>query len=255
MTPSIDAPLVKLCGLRGTDDARAAVLAGADLVGIVFVPGTRRYVPPPTASAMVRAIRETAAELGRFTPEIVGVVGQLSLAVASQLVAATGVDTVQLVGSDEECMQLADALAGTPLIRTVAVADDSTVEEIRELTALWEQRGARITYDASIDGELGGTGHRIRSELVRPLLAAGRYGLAGGLHPDNVADVIRELRPAMVDVSSGIESHAGHKDPELMRGFVAAARAAQLDDVLPEDFLQAPPRDGRREQGAPEAST
>ena len=231
-------PTIKLCGMRGSDDARAAVLAGADLVGIVLVPGTRRYVPPPTASAMVRVIRETAHELGRFTPEIVGVVGQMSLAVATQLVPATGIDAIQLVGEDHDCIPLADALADTPLIRSIAVADDADIDELRGRTEYWEQRGARIAYDAQIDGELGGTGHRISADVVRPLLAAGRYGLAGGLHPDNVADVIRDLHPAMVDVSSGIESHAGHKDPELMRAFVAAVRAAHLGDVP--DFLSDP---------------
>ncbi len=223
-------PTIKLCGLRGTDDARAAVLAGADLVGIVLVPGTRRYVPPPTASAMVRVVRETAADAGRFTPEIVGVVGQMSLAVATQLVATVGVDAIQLVGTDEDCERLADTLAGTPIIRSIGVGEGDTTEDLRARTEAWEARGARIVYDAAIDGELGGTGHRIAADAVRPLLAAGRYGLAGGLDPDNVATVIRELDPAMVDVSSGIESHAGHKDPELMRAFVAAARAAQLDD-------------------------
>jgi phosphoribosylanthranilate isomerase len=196
---------------------------------------------------MVRVIRETAHELGRFTPEIVGVVGQMSLAVATQLVPATGIDAIQLVGEDHDCIPLADALSGTPLIRSIAVPDDADLDELRERTGYWEQRGARICYDAQIDGELGGTGHRISADVVRPLLAAGRYGLAGGLHPDNVADVIRDLRPAMVDVSSGIESHAGHKDPELMRAFVAAARAAELGDVpdfltdtTPEDTTDAP---------------
>jgi phosphoribosylanthranilate isomerase len=184
---------------------------------------------------MVRVIRETANELGRFTPEIVGVVGQMSLAVATQLVPATGIDAIQLVGEDHDCIPLADALDGTPIIRSIAVADDADVDELRARTEYWESRGARIAYDAQIDGELGGTGHRIRADVVRPLLAAGRYGLAGGLHPDNVAEVIRDLRPAMVDVSSGIESHAGHKDPELMRAFVAAVRAAELTDVP--DFL------------------
>lgn len=224
-------PTIKLCGLRGTDDARAAVLAGADLVGIVLVPGTRRYVPPPTATAMVRAVRETAAEAGRFTPEIVGVVGQMSLAVATQLVGTIGIDTIQLVGEDDECERIASALVGTPIIRSIAVDEDATTEDLRARTIAWETRGARIVYDAAIAGELGGTGHRIAADVVRPLLDAGRYGLAGGLEPDNVAAVIRDLEPAMVDVSSGIESRAGHKDPELMHAFVAAARAAYVDDL------------------------
>lgn len=236
MSESTRVPTIKLCGLRGTEDARAAVLAGADMVGIVLVPGTRRYVPPPTATAMVRAVRETAAGAGRFTPEVVGVVGQMSLAVATQLVATIGVDAIQLVGSDEECLRLADALGEhTPLIRTIGVADDADVEELEARSAAWEARGARIVYDAQVDGELGGTGHRIRTGVVRPLLDGGRRGLAGGLTPDNVADLIRELGPAMVDVSSGIESHAGHKDAALMHAFVAAARAARVDAFA--DFL------------------
>ncbi len=229
---STEPPTIKLCGMRGTDDARAAVLAGADLVGMVLVPGTRRYVPPPTATAMVRAIRATAADAGRFTPEIVGVVGKMSLAVASQLGASVGIDSVQLVGDDADCLELADVLAGKlPIIRTIAVGEDPDLDELEASIDTWEQRGARIVFDAKVDGELGGTGHRIRADVVRPLLAGHRRGLAGGLTPDNVAHVIRDLAPAMVDVSSGIESHAGHKDPDLMRAFVAAARAAHIDDI------------------------
>ncbi|MCW2926349.1 MAG: Phosphoribosylanthranilate isomerase [Thermoleophilia bacterium] len=229
--------LVKLCGLRGTDDARAAVLAGADLVGIVLVPGSRRYVPPPTAGAMIRTIRETAREHGRFTPEVVGVVGAMSLAVARHMVESIGLDVVQLVGTDEECLPIADAIQGTPIIRTLSVHEDTDAESLRGRVDAWQARGARIVFDAAVDGELGGTGVRIRADLVRPVLQAGRHGLAGGLDPDNVADAIRDLRPAMVDVSSGIESHAGHKDAERMQAFVAAARAALLDDSLPDQFL------------------
>lgn len=232
MNESTRIPAIKLCGLRGSEDARAAVLAGADLVGIVLVPGSRRYVPPPTASAMVRVVRDTAAEAGRFTPEVVGLVGQMSLAVARQLVDTIGVDAIQLVGDDEECLRIADALDGqTPLLRTIGVPDDADVDELEERTASWEARGARIVYDAHVEGELGGTGHRIRTAVVRPLLDGGRRGIAGGLTPDNVAGVIRELAPSMVDVSSGIESHAGHKDAELMHAFVAAARAAHVEGL------------------------
>lgn len=236
MSESTRVPTIKLCGLRGTEDARAAVLAGADMVGIVLVPGTRRYVPPPTATALVRVVHEAAAGAGRFPPEVIGVVGQMSLAVATQLVATIGVDAIQLVGTDDDCLRIADALGDhTRIIRTIGVTDGDDVDRLETRTRAWEERGARIVYDAQVDGELGGTGHRIRTELVRPLLDGPRRGLAGGLAPDNVADVIRELGPAMVDVSSGIESHAGHKDPGLMHAFVAAARAAHVDG-LP-DFL------------------
>lgn len=237
MTFANDFPVIKLCGLRGADDARAAVLAGADLVGIVLVPGTRRYVPPPTAAAMVRAIQETAAEAGRFTPEVVGVVGQMSLAVAAGLAASIGLDALQLVGSDADCLPLADAVAGTPLIRTIAVAHDADPEQLAAQAATWELHGARVVFDAAVDGELGGTGHRIDSNVVRPLLDGTRRGLAGGLSPDNVAAAIDDLAPAMVDVSSGIETNAGHKDADLMRAFVAAVRATHLGNTVPADLL------------------
>ncbi len=223
---------VKLCGLRGTDDAAAAALAGADALGLVLIPGTRRYVPPPLANAMVAAIRDTASRAGRFSPEIVGVIAPMSLAVVAQLPTAIGVDALQLVGDDEECVRIAEMLDGSvPLIRTIGVTDDADVDAVESLARVWEQRGARVTFDAQVDGELGGTGHRIPTQLLRPLVAGAKRGVAGGLAPENVAGVVRDLAPAMVDVSSGVEASVGRKDAELMRAFVAAVRSVAIDDI------------------------
>lgn len=223
-----DRTRVKLCGLRDVDDARAAVAAGADLVGIVFVGGAARAVAPDRAAQMVRAVHETADRLRRLAPEIVGIVGPMSPAAARELVAATGIDAVQLVGPEDACAELADALAGTPLIRAIAVPDDADVSLLRATCERWQRAGARVTFDAAVHGQLGGTGRQVRRDLVRDLLACGGHGLAGGLDPDNVGVVVRELSPALVDVSSGIEDACGQKDAARMQAFVAAVRPAAV---------------------------
>lgn len=230
---ALSAVAIKLCGLRTVEDARAAVLAGADLIGLVFVPGARRYVSPSIAAEMVSAVRQVAGEVERNAPEIVGVIGPMQTFDAVTLACTIGVGALQLAGDDDECSRLADAIREAvgesfPLIRAIGVPDDSDVEiaRVAALARTWESRGARVTFDAQVDGQLGGTGKRLSTKAIRPLLAEGRRGLAGGLTPENVADVIREFRPAMVDVSSGIESSPGRKDPERMRAFVVAARDA-----------------------------
>lgn len=228
--------LVKLCGLRHVDDVRDAVRAGADLLGIVCVPGAGRYVAVPTAAGMVRAAREEARELGRFAPVVLAVVGRISSRELLQVVELTQVDAVQLVGDEEQARALAAALLaedpGIGVTRALGVGHPEAAPVLLDAAAWWEARGARVLLDVALPGALGGTGVRIPDELVRPLLTPQR-GLAGGLDPENVAAAIRELAPALVDVSSGIENPEGDKDPARMRAFVAAARAATLEPPPP----------------------
>jgi len=228
----VSGPLIKLCGLRDTGDMRAAVRAGADLVGIVLVPGARRFVPTPTAIAMAVAARELAAELGRFAPEVVGVVGgDIRPETIVRLTDAIGLDRVQLVGSEEFALAAADALGARPIVRAVAAHEDADVLDLERTCVMWEARGARVLIDAgAVNGIAGGTGTRVPGALVARLVPGTQRGLAGGLDPDNIGGIVRAHRPALVDVSSGIERD-GAKDPERMRSFIAAARAALLDAV------------------------
>lgn len=224
-------PIVKLCGIRGVDDARAAVSAGADVIGIVMVPASRRYVAPPTANAILRAVREAAAESGRFAPSTVAVLGNMPISTVRYLISSVEMDVIQLVGDDTQARNIARVLdPSISLIRTISIGPNSDLLAIESQAFEWEKRGAFVIFDAEVEGEFGGTGHRIDIDQVRPLLSRQARGLAGGLTPSNVAETIREVSPQMVDVSSGIESHVGCKDFELMRDFVAAARVAAIND-------------------------
>lgn len=226
---------VKLCGLRTEHDVAGALLAGADQLGIVMVPGARRFVAATWARRLTHVARRGAQEAERFPPLLVGVVGRTPPEDVAGLVAAVQVDAVQIVGDETYAEDVYVQVDGVPVIRAIGVPDGVDADQVAELDTLarrWEARGARVLFDAVVPGaELGGSGARIQAALLHELFSSGTRGLAGGLDPTNVADAIQTVRPALVDVSSGIENADGMKDPERMRAFVAAAHAARLTSV------------------------
>jgi phosphoribosylanthranilate isomerase len=203
---------VKICGLSTPETVAAAVEAGADAVGFVFAAGSPRTIDPVTA-------RELAARVPAGV-ETVGVFRGQGIETVLELARASSVSTVQLHG-DETPADVATAHeAGFRVIRAVSAASYAAEPEearvaFREDALLLDAvaPGAGATFDAG------------------PLLAAppaGDWLLAGGLTPDNVAGLLAGLRPlgaVGVDVSSGVESSRGVKSVELIRAFVAAARA------------------------------
>lgn len=210
---------VKLCGLRTVEEVRVAAEVGANFAGIVLVPGARRAVTLDVAAAMVQ-------ELDGHACRPVGLVGgAVTSADLRRIVAATGLRSLQLVGNESQARGLLRDLGDLELDlhRTLAVPSELDLHDAAEG---WETRGVRVVFDAAGRvGEFGGTGHRIDADAVRPLLR-GTRGLAGGLTPSNVAAVVRDLQPALVDVSSGIEDSTGTNQPDLMAAFVDAARRA-----------------------------
>jgi phosphoribosylanthranilate isomerase len=208
--------LVKICGVTTAEDAAAAVAAGADLVGVNLWPGSTRFVGGvEPARRVLAAVPAGVLRAGVFVnaaaTEVERVAGEL------------GLDRVQLHG-DERAADF-PALPRATLIRAVRVRDlDSFVEAAPWRAGLW-------LYDAFVAG-FGGSGVTAPWPLVaragqRPFL------LAGGLHPDNVAQAIALTRPDGVDVASGVEvrssaddRRAPRKDPARMLAFVRTARAA-----------------------------
>lgn len=200
---------IKICGLSTPESVDTAVAAGADAVGFVFAPRSPRTVGPADAAALVRRVPSTVETVGVFRGQ--GVAEVLDLA------RAAGVTSVQLHG-DETPDDVAEVrAAGFRVIRAVSAARYASEGPDRraafgEDTLLLDaiDPGAGATFDAG------------------PLLDAPPtrdWVLAGGLTPDNVAALVRRLRPAGVDVSSGVESSRGVKDPALIEAFVAAARS------------------------------
>ena len=203
---------VKICGITSVDDALLAIAAGADALGLNFVPTSKRVVDIATAAHI-------AASVGDLV-ELVAVVANRGADELEDLRRATGIRWLQLHGSESP----ADLQAVEPEAFK-AVAIGGSEDAIRAA----EYGGDRLLLDAkSPNGELGGTGTRFDWSLARPLLQSRQVIIAGGLYPDNVAEVVRTLRPFGVDVASGVEppQNPRKKHEGLLRSFVRAVRAA-----------------------------
>jgi phosphoribosylanthranilate isomerase len=202
---------VKVCGITRLEDVEAALAAGADVLGINLVPGTKRYVEPDVASRLLGAITGRALS--------VLVVARRNPAELSELLERLAPDQLQLHG-DEPAGWL-EAL-GPRAFKAVRVGDAEDVALAQSLP------GHPLLVDAKVGDQLGGSGQRVDWSLVAPLAQTRPLVLAGGLTPDNVAQAIRTVSPWAVDVASGVESDSDprRKDPEKLRRFVSAARAA-----------------------------
>jgi phosphoribosylanthranilate isomerase len=194
---------VKICGLRDSAALAAALDAGADAAGFVVSPGSPRDLDPADAAELVASVdgaAETVLVVSHATPEE-----------AVALARRVGVDILQLHGRYGEADVAAVLSAGVRVWRAASVGDGTPLA-----VGAW---GEEVLL---LDAPVAGSGHRWDTSDVA---AAGRWMLAGGLNPENVADAIASTRPWGVDVSSGVESSRGVKDPDRIRAFIAACRA------------------------------
>jgi phosphoribosylanthranilate isomerase len=206
--------LVKICGLQDEATALAAAAAGADFLGFVFAP-SRRRITPERARSIIAAVR---ARAGTRAPRMVGVfVDECPLLVAD-VAAYCGLDFVQLCG-DESPSYL--RRLGTPVLLSRQTRGEATLAAL----APYRDLAAMFLLDAASPAARGGTGRLC--DWATASLAARRYPvlLAGGLTPTNVADAIAAVRPAGVDVSSGVETDGG-KDPDKIAAFIREAKQA-----------------------------
>jgi phosphoribosylanthranilate isomerase len=200
---------VKICGLTSASDARAAHEAGADFLGFVFFPASRRCLAARDCE-WVRGV--PGAKVGVFRDQ------------DSALVAAirerAGLELVQLHG--DESVDTCRSLGGRErVIKAISVAERVDWERVRAYAGV-----ARLLFDtASPTG--GGTGRAFDWELLAGRPSGLALWLAGGLRPGNVGEAVRRVRPAGVDVASGVEREIGRKDPATIRAFIAAVRAAE----------------------------
>jgi phosphoribosylanthranilate isomerase len=197
---------IKLCGVRRARDAELCARAGADEVGVVFAPRSRRCVTLKTARE-IRAALPAGARL-------VGVFQDALLAEALRVAEEVGLSAVQLHGT------LPAPSGMLPLYAAVQVDGEPALARLEAL------RGFRRVL---LDGPAGGGGGVpfawALAQKARALFSAEVF-IGGGLTPENVAQAIEAGRPDGVDVASGIEGPDGFKDAGRVRDFVAAARAA-----------------------------
>jgi len=215
---------VKVCGLVRAEDAAAAARAGAAFVGSIFAGGPR-VVDTATARRNAEAAREAAREAGRAPPLAVGVIGTQPPEIAARLGADAGIDVLQLhADPDARTVDAVRRAWGRPVWAVLRVAD---AELPPHAAALFAAADA-VVLDAKVPGSvLGGTGVTLPWAALARAVAAVRGGtpfvLAGGLHPENVADAVALLAPDVVDVSSGVERAPGVKDHQRVLSFIARA--------------------------------
>jgi phosphoribosylanthranilate isomerase len=196
---------VKICGICDAAGAAAAVEAGADLIGFHFCSSQRR-VTPEEARAIVDGLTVRPAVVGVFIDQEADVVRQIA-----ELV---GLDLIQLHGSESPGFD-----AGRPVMKVLKVRDGVIPDG-----DAWPDP---VMLDSWSADQRGGTGQVWDWELARPLLAARKVFIAGGLEPGNVGKVVSGFKPYGVDVSSGVEASVRVKDPDKVRAFVHAVRLAE----------------------------
>jgi indole-3-glycerol phosphate synthase / phosphoribosylanthranilate isomerase len=202
---------VKICGITNEEDARTAVAAGADAIGFVFWAKSPRAVSPAAARAIAATLPPFVLRVGVF----VDAEPEEMRRVADEV----GLDLVQLHGSETPEMV---ARAPRRAVKAIRVGPGFRPEDALRYGAA----AAALLLDTRVDGALGGTGQTFDWSLVRPVREGTAFVvLAGGLTPDNVGEAIATVRPDGVDVSSGVESAPGKKDPAKVRAFVDAVRA------------------------------
>jgi phosphoribosylanthranilate isomerase len=210
---------IKVCGLTREQDVDAAVQAGADAVGFVLYPPSPRHVSAARAAELASRLPPFVTPVLLFVNEPVASVAAACSAVPAALLQFHG---------DETPQQCAQAAAGRPWMRAARVPLDGSVPfDLLEFAALHEHARA-LLLDAHVEG-YGGGGKAFDWSRLPPSVNA-HLVLSGGLTPANVTDGIVQVRPRCrtlaVDVSSGVESAKGVKDPDKIHRFVAAVRAA-----------------------------
>jgi phosphoribosylanthranilate isomerase len=214
---------VKICGLKTEAAVAAALEAGADLIGFVFFPKSPRNVSIDDAVHLAAPARGHA--------QIVALVVDADDALITAIRDRLAPDLLQLHGheSPERCAEIR-ALSGLAVMKAIAVAEALDLAPVPSYVPHVD----RFLFDAKPpkrpDALPGGNGLAFDWRLIRDLDPGRPHMLSGGLDPENVATAIEVTGVAAVDVSSGVESAPGIKDPALIRAFVANARAADARD-------------------------
>jgi phosphoribosylanthranilate isomerase len=217
--------IVKICGLSTPETLDVALDAGADMVGFVFFPPSPRHLSLEMARELGKQARRRASK--------VALTVDADDATLSNIVETLQPDLLQLHGK-ETVARLRDIKQkfGLPVMKAIAV---ETAADLAGLPG-YADVADRILFDARAPEEAnrpGGLGAVFDWHVLEQLELKLPFMVSGGLHAENVAEAVRVTRAGGVDVSSGVERTPGHKDPEMIRAFIRAARATDLTSPLP----------------------
>lgn len=206
--------LIKICGITSVQDAELAIEAGADFIGLIFVPETPRYIDTETAKEIVSAINGQVPVVGVFQnpdeEDIQSILDQVPL------------DYIQLHGQEtpQQCQKL-----NRPVIKTVSILETLDTENVQSYLSI--DQVEYILIDRPKDQSSLSLLDIPEDQLAtirnhRPIL------LAGGVTPDNVIVLLERFMPHGIDVASGVESAPGRKDPQKMINLCSTIRHFDL---------------------------
>jgi phosphoribosylanthranilate isomerase len=213
---------VKICGMTRLQDAELAAGLGASALGFVFWPGSPRYVAPDSARFIAASVPAPVVKVGVFVDQPVGEV--------ARIIDHVGLDAAQLHGheSPEYCRELQRELQY--VVSGFSRTSGRTITVIKSIGITDNGSAAIAEYDPDVvllvdahDPErFGGTGKVVNWDAAREIAATRSTILAGGLNAANIKLAVRTVQPYGVDVSSGVESAPGLKDPNRLRTFFEA---------------------------------
>jgi phosphoribosylanthranilate isomerase len=198
---------VKICGITSVEDALQAAHSGADALGFVFYVQSPRNLDPLRAANIISGLPPFVQTVGLFVNADADFVNDTA--------DLCRLDLVQLHGDEppEYCEKIRRRV-----IKAFRVSDASSLAPVRDYHV------AGILLDAYSPRAFGGTGLSFNWELAGIAREFGPVILAGGLAADNVREAVERVAPYAVDVSSGVESSPGKKDPEKVREFIKRAK-------------------------------
>ena len=205
---------IKICGITCVEDALWAAQLAVDFVGFNFYPPSPRHVKPERAAECIRAMREGYAG---SAPKAIGVFVDTPPDKINQISRQAGLDGAQFVG--DESPEMVRQVAG---IRFKGIS-------LKTLDRLGRYDVDAYLCDTYAPNEKGGTGRPYEYSLLRPHMVHHAIIIAGGLTPETVGGVVRNLQPWGVDVASALETAPGKKDRDRMQAFVDAVRQASGD--------------------------
>lgn len=201
---------VKICGITSVADGLLAAEAGAEMIGLMFYEQSPRRISLHQAMEISQALPPHVVRVGVFVDP--------DAAFVTRAIGECGLSLLQFHGAEPSdfCTQF-----GVMSMKAIRVRDAES------LALLPEYHTDAYLLDAHSANGLGGTGDKFNWDLA---VAAQQFGkpvfLAGGLTPQNVAAAVRQVKPFAVDVSSGVESSPGKKDPAKVQAFIQAVRTA-----------------------------
>jgi len=202
---------VKICGITNLDDALQAVRCKADALGFIFYEPSDRHITPARAKEIVARVPDFVSKVGVFVDASPKYIHDIAKEVK--------LSAVQLYGN-----QGADDLIGfeTSVIKVFRVRPDFDADVMRNYVV------DAFLLDTHSETKAGGTGRTFDWNIAVRAKEFGKIILSGGLNPENIADAVRFVQPYGVDVSSGVESAVGKKDPAKVREFIARAKGVPL---------------------------